>query len=35
FPRPETQGDLRDADCYAGQQYAPLMDLPIETDHAA
>ncbi|MGI5405533.1 DUF4387 domain-containing protein [Streptomyces chartreusis] len=35
FPRPEIQGDLRDADCYAGQQYAPLMDLPIETDRAA
>ncbi|MFG1665302.1 DUF4387 domain-containing protein [Streptomyces sp. Y7] len=32
LPRPEIQGDLRDADCYAGQQYAPLMDLPIEPD---
>ncbi|MFF4767476.1 DUF4387 domain-containing protein [Streptomyces sp. NPDC001255] len=27
LPRPEIQGSLRDADCYAGQQYAPLMDL--------
>ncbi|RCG32049.1 DUF4387 domain-containing protein [Sphaerisporangium album] len=29
LPRPVVQGDLRDADCYAGQQYAPLMDLDL------
>jgi hypothetical protein len=29
MPRPQVQGDLRDSDCYAGQQYAPLMDLQI------
>lgn len=34
LPRPETQGSLRDADCYAGQQYAPLMDLTVEGEAA-
>ncbi|MFJ6699941.1 DUF4387 domain-containing protein [Streptomyces sp. NPDC091272] len=29
LPRPTTQGDLHDSDCYAGQQYAPLMDIEI------
>ncbi|MFJ4716241.1 DUF4387 domain-containing protein [Streptomyces sp. NPDC088785] len=29
LPRPTVQGDLRDADCYAGQQYAPLMDREL------
>ncbi|MEU0966797.1 DUF4387 domain-containing protein [Streptomyces sp. NPDC005917] len=29
LPRPTTQGDLRDNDCYAGQQYAPLMDMQL------
>ena len=29
LPRPVRQGDLRDADCYGGQQYAPLVDLPV------
>ncbi|MFD0319057.1 DUF4387 domain-containing protein [Streptomyces flavalbus] len=30
LPRPHVQGDPRDSDCYAGQQYAPLMDLRVE-----
>ncbi|HZX03994.1 DUF4387 domain-containing protein [Kribbella sp.] len=29
LPRPIPQGDLRDSDCYAGQQYAPLLDLTL------
>lgn len=29
IPRPFTQGDLRDSDGHGGQQYAPLMDLPV------
>lgn len=29
LPRPATQGDLHDPDCYAGQQYAPLMDMQL------
>ncbi|WP_435532599.1 DUF4387 domain-containing protein [Streptomyces violaceusniger] len=29
LPRPTVQGDLRDTDCYAGQQYAPLMDMDV------
>jgi len=29
LPRPVVQGDVRDADCYAGQQYAPLMDMEV------
>ncbi|WRZ78390.1 DUF4387 domain-containing protein (plasmid) [Streptomyces sp. NBC_01237] len=29
LPRPTTQGDLRDSDCYAGQQYAPLMAMNL------
>ncbi|MBE8475430.1 DUF4387 domain-containing protein [Streptomyces justiciae] len=29
LPRPTVQGDLNDSDCYAGQQYAPLMDLAV------
>ncbi|WP_055491251.1 DUF4387 domain-containing protein [Streptomyces sp. TP-A0356] len=29
FPRPVRQGDIHDADCYGGQQYAPLVDLAI------
>ncbi|MFJ8148705.1 DUF4387 domain-containing protein [Streptomyces sp. NPDC096048] len=29
LPRPVVQGDLHDSDCYAGQQYAPLMDLAV------
>ncbi|MFF8729350.1 DUF4387 family protein [Streptomyces sp. NPDC015171] len=29
LPRPTVQGDLHDTDCYAGQQYAPLMDMDI------
>jgi hypothetical protein len=31
LPRPHVQGDARDSDCYAGQQYAPLMDLTVGT----
>ncbi|MFE9723365.1 DUF4387 family protein [Streptomyces sp. NPDC005794] len=29
LPRPAVQGELRDTDCYAGQQYAPLMDMEV------
>ncbi|MBF9066637.1 DUF4387 domain-containing protein [Streptacidiphilus fuscans] len=29
FPRPVRQGDVHDRDCYGGQQYAPLIDLPV------
>ncbi|MFE5026059.1 DUF4387 domain-containing protein [Streptomyces sp. NPDC056656] len=29
LPRPVAQGALHDTDCYAGQQYAPLMDMPV------
>ncbi|MFF1691807.1 MULTISPECIES: hypothetical protein [unclassified Streptomyces] len=25
------QGGLHDTDCYAGQQYAPLMDMAVAT----
>ncbi len=30
IPRPVTQGDLGDGDMHGGQQYAPLMFLPID-----
>jgi hypothetical protein len=29
LPRPVTQGSLHDRDMHAGQQYMPLLDLPI------
>jgi hypothetical protein len=29
FPRPVRQGDVRDTDCYGGQQYAPLIDIVV------
>ncbi|MFF9496362.1 DUF4387 domain-containing protein [Streptomyces flaveolus] len=29
LPRPVAQGSLDDTDCYAGQQYAPLMDMEV------
>lgn len=29
LPRPTIQGSLRDADSYAGQQYAPLMSIEV------
>ena len=29
LPRPTIPGDLRDSDCYAGQQYAPLMAIQL------
>ncbi|MCQ8193185.1 DUF4387 domain-containing protein [Streptomyces rugosispiralis] len=29
LPRPAVQGDPHDTDCYAGQQYAPLMDMEV------
>ncbi|WP_069628174.1 DUF4387 domain-containing protein [Streptomyces niveus] len=32
LPRPTVQGDLHDTDCYAGQQYAPLMDMEVAAD---
>jgi hypothetical protein len=31
IPRPYAQGDLRDGDCYGGQQYAPLMDIEVDS----
>ncbi|MGW1208148.1 DUF4387 domain-containing protein [Streptomyces sp. NPDC002499] len=34
LPRPTVQGDLHDTDCYAGQQYAPLMDMEVSADSA-
>ena len=29
FPRPRFQGDPGESDMYSGQQYAPLLDLPV------
>jgi hypothetical protein len=29
FPRPVFQGELRDSDCYGGQQYVPLMSIIV------
>lgn len=29
FPRPVFQGELRDSDCYGGQQYVPLMSIVV------
>lgn len=29
FPRPVYQGELQDSDCYGGQQYVPLMSIPV------
>jgi len=29
MPRPIRQGDLADSDSYGGQQYAPLVELPV------
>ena len=29
FPRPRVQGDPGESDMYSGQQYAPLLDLPV------
>ena len=29
MPRPIFQGELRDGDCYGGQQYVPLLDLEV------
>lgn len=29
IPRPYPQCDLEDGDCYGGQQYAQLLDIPI------
>lgn len=28
-PRPAVQGSLRDRDMHAGQQFVPLLDLPV------
>lgn len=30
FPRPQVQGSLRDRDMHAGQQYVPLLSIPVE-----
>jgi hypothetical protein len=35
FPRPVTQGSPADRDMHAGQQYVPLLDLPIPTASAS
>ncbi len=32
LPRPHFQGTLEDADCYGGQQYAPIMSLELDQD---
>jgi hypothetical protein len=29
IPRPHFQGEIEDGDYYGGQQYAPLLDIPI------
>lgn len=29
MPRPVFQCDLGDSDCYGGQQYVPLLDIPV------
>jgi len=29
FPRPVKQGSLHDRDMHAGQQYVPLLDIPV------
>lgn len=29
FPRPVHQGELRDSDCYGGQQYVPLLSIMV------
>jgi hypothetical protein len=29
IPRPYTQGDIRDGDGHAGQQYAPFLDIEV------
>jgi hypothetical protein len=30
MPRPIFQGELHDGDCYGGQQYVPLLHLPVD-----
>jgi hypothetical protein len=30
FPRPVVQGSLRDRDMHGGQQYVPLLALPVD-----
>jgi hypothetical protein len=29
FPRQNTAGSPRDTDCYGGQQYPPLLEVPV------
>jgi hypothetical protein len=29
FPRPQSSGSKYDSDVYGGQQYAPLLSLPV------
>jgi hypothetical protein len=29
IPRPYVQGDIRDSDSHAGQQYAPFIDIEV------
>jgi hypothetical protein len=29
IPRPIFQGELRDGDCYGGQQYVPLLQIEV------
>ena len=31
MPRPHSSGSPHDTDVFGGQQYAPLLDLPVET----
>jgi uncharacterized protein DUF4387 len=35
FPRPVTQGSLRDRDMHAGQQHVPLAQLPLPLQRGA
>jgi hypothetical protein len=30
MPRPVFQGELRDGDCYGGQQYVPLLQVKVD-----
>ena len=32
FPRPNTQGGVRDRDMHAGQQHVPIMQLPVSAE---
>lgn len=34
MPRPVFQCDVGDSDCYGGQQYVPLLDIPVASGEA-